>query len=312
MLKLNINKKLASDHFDSIKDSIINRINVITAKGSFRYSREPIVLTHGEIATISQFTNPDVLKELVTVSPERLNALVRTYRIKYANYQDSTSRIYKLFERVFYNYGYKEIENEKFISNIGIDTCPYCNRNYIYALDKAGKIKPELDHFYPSSIYPILSACYYNLIPSCQTCNGFGGKHDTDTYQAKLTSPYLFKPDDFKFGFKLNSLARINPISGKSSVDVYLEKGLTPHIDIFKLDHLYKKHSDHVLELIVKSRLRYSPKYRTYLSHYKGLKFSQIEIDRLILGNYSKESELHKRPLSILYKDVAKKLGLIS
>jgi len=42
------------------------------------------------------------------------------------------------------------------------------------------------------------------------------------------------------------------------------------------------------------------------------LNFSSSKIDRLIIGNYSELNELHKRPLSKLYRDIAIELGLIS
>jgi hypothetical protein len=50
---------------------------------------------------------------------------------------------------------------------------------------------------------------------------------------------------------------------------------------------------------------------RAYLHTYRGLKFNDSEIDRMILGNYSKEDEIHKRLLSKLYQDIGRELGLI-
>ena len=74
---------------------------------------------------------------------------------------------------------------------------------------------------------------------------------------------------------------------------------------------MYQQHTDHVLELIVKSKVAYSDKYRTYLHSFKGLEFSDAEIDRMILGNYTKEDEIHKRPLAKLYQDSGVEVGVI-
>jgi hypothetical protein len=76
---------------------------------------------------------------------------------------------------------------------------------------------------------------------------------------------------------------------------------------------VYELHNDHALELIIKKRIKYSKKYRDYLNSYSssGLKFSKSELDRMILGNYSLEKEQNKRPLSKMYQDIGKELGLI-
>jgi hypothetical protein len=74
---------------------------------------------------------------------------------------------------------------------------------------------------------------------------------------------------------------------------------------------LYEKHEDHVLELIYKSQIQYSEKYREHLTKFPRLNLSDSEIDRMIIGNFAELDELHKRPLSKLYRDIAIELGLI-
>ena len=43
----------------------------------------------------------------------------------------------------------------KLLSLMGIEVCPYCQRNYISSYGK--KTTADLDHFYPKSLYPIFS-----------------------------------------------------------------------------------------------------------------------------------------------------------
>ena len=43
----------------------------------------------------------------------------------------------------------------KLLSLMGIEVCPYCQRNYISSYGK--KTIADLDHFYPKSLYPIFS-----------------------------------------------------------------------------------------------------------------------------------------------------------
>lgn len=126
-----------------------------------------------------------------------------------------------------------------------------------------------------------------------------------------VVNPYLLKHEDFQFGYDITSVDMLNSLSAKGSINVKLINEKYENNEIFKLDKLYAKHEDHVKELIVKSQLKYSTKYRDYLKSYPGLNFSSSEIDRLIIGNYSELNELHKRPLSKLYRDIAIELGLI-
>lgn len=311
MLSLKENNTNADWHYFTIKDSIQNRIKKLITQNYIKYNNRKYLLNKHIIRLISVYLVDKNLKDLLTMPPTELDKFVTDLNLVNSPLINERSILYKIYYRVFVEQGYGSINNLEFINKIGIHTCPYCNRNYIYTLNKEGEIKPEIDHFYHKNKYPILGASFYNLIPSCQTCNGYGGKHYKDTYVTKITNPYLIKDGDFKFEYVLKSFATQNPLSGKSSIEINLDTKLQPHLDVFKLDELYKKHSDHALELYIKSRLKYSKKYRAYLNNYNGLKFSQIEIDRLILGNYYKESELHKRPLSMLYRDLGKQLGLI-
>ena len=69
------------------------------------------------------------------------------------------------------------------LSLMGIEVCPYCQRNYISNYEgyegyeennkktKTKKTTVHLDHFYPKAHYPFLALSLYNFIPSCQVCN---------------------------------------------------------------------------------------------------------------------------------------------
>jgi hypothetical protein len=218
--------------------------------------------------------------------------------------------LYSIF--VDHGYSYENFNKLNFIEKLNIDTCPYCNRNYIYALSKKGQIKPEIDHFFPKGIYPFLGASFYNLVPSCQTCNGFGGKGSEDTYRLDVKSPYEIKEGELHFTFVPADLDFLNPLRAKGTIEIKLDKKHDPNADLFKLNELYLKHEDHVLELIVKSEFEYSKEYRKKLQDFDKYALSPEEIDRMIIGNYNRADDLQKRPLSKLYRDIAIELGLIS
>ncbi|MCI2230346.1 hypothetical protein MC378_14295 [Polaribacter sp. MSW13] len=311
MISLNTSQLVIVDaHFDIVFERLQKSITYVLKNGC-TYKKIKYTPVLDERAFLNTLNQKSVLKGLVTASPDKL-ALLRRYMLKrFPNIHFNTNNLNRLLYKIFVSDGYNSIDKHAFISKLEIDTCPYCNRNYVYSLSKSAKIKPELDHFYPKSIYPYFGVSFYNLIPSCQTCNGLGVKGETDPFIKKMVSPYLLKEDDYEFTFDLTKLDYLSPLDGKSSVDVKFLKQVEGNVEVFKLDSLYKLHSDHVLELIVKSKVYYNDKYREYLNNFEGLSFSDSEIDRVLIGNYTSLNELHKRPFSKLYRDIALELGLI-
>ena len=119
---------------------------------------------------------------------------------------------YELFKYAnLYGEGQKIDEKEtwsrhKLLSLMGIEICPYCQRNYIsnYTEKNDKKCEEEdnkeveenkveenndekttatLDHFYPKADYPFLALSLYNFVPSCQVCNSIF-KRDADTHDS--------------------------------------------------------------------------------------------------------------------------------
>jgi len=254
----------------------------------------------------------DELKKLITAKPEALAAIAVMFPDYTNPSNDAHFVLYNIFVARCYNLSDKFSKHD-FIKSIDRDTCPYCNRNYIYYISKSKEIKPQIDHFFPKSKYPFLAMSFYNLIPSCQTCNGFGAKEEKDPLIEGLINPYLLSSSDFSFTYEPVSAGIISLLLDKKSVRVKFVKNIPGHLNVFKLTELYEQHADHVVELIVKSKIKYSETYRDYLKRYreKSLQFSENEIDRMILGNYATEYEIHKRPLAKLYQDIGRELGLI-
>jgi len=311
MIPLNTSSvKVVDAHFNTVFNRLQKSI-IYVLKNGCRYKGQTYTPNQTERIFLNFLNNRSNLKHLVTASPSKLAVIRRYMLMRFPNIHSSTNNLNRLLYKIFVSDGYGVLDNHAFISKLNIDTCPYCNRNYIYSLSKSAKIKPDLDHYYPKSLYPYFGVSFYNLIPSCQTCNGLGGKSETDPFVENMISPYLLKSDDYKFTFDLTKLDYLSPLDGKSSIDIKFSKQVDGNVRVFKLKDLYQLHSDHVLELIIKSEVNYNDKYRQYLNNYKGLSFTDAEIDRVLIGNYTSLSELHKRPFSKLYRDIALELNLI-
>jgi len=199
-------------------------------------------------------------------------------------------------------------------SKIDLKVCPYCNHNYTLTVsDRKNKInfRPDFDHFYPKSIYPILALSFYNLIPSCAVCNKLKG--------SKLIkySPYLLKKDDIKFELygvgedEKPKLLGLGESSNKILVKpVYSAKSTSTECNLGTLgiEQIYGHQVDYVEEIIAKTQRYNQDFFCEMVKSYNGLGKTEAEIDRIIWGAYLDDHT--KRPLSKLTNDVLIQLGI--
>ena len=127
---------------------------------------------------------PDVenVKALLLADRGQMESLIQQFAPVNPDYTND------LLNRVFQyrNFANRMVVHE-ILREIEILVYPYCNRLYITVL-KNGKVRAQLDHFFPKKQYPYLALCLYNLIPSCSVCNQ--AKSELDTRLTPLLYPY--------------------------------------------------------------------------------------------------------------------------
>lgn len=255
-------------------------------------------------------------KGLIDNLEDILKADLDDIKTKYKDFLPSLSKKEKKkLEDIFDYSGHRQ--KEKFMEHfkkLNLKSCPFCNNNYIYFYTKGdGKANTlaTLEHYYPKAIYPHLSLSFYNLIPSCSTCNSkFKGNQK---HEAKIAHPYY---DDFDTHatFSVN----VKSLGGVKS-DIKLEVNLTSDddkckasIDRFQLDQIYKKHNDIAKEIWNKAQIYNEDKINElYESFYKGLGYSQEEVKNFIFFNYLHTKDINKRNHSKLTKDILEQLEII-
>lgn len=193
------------------------------------------------------------------------------------------------------------------IEQLNITTCPYCNRNFI---NSHKNIKTcQLDHFFDKSTYPILAVSFYNLIPSCPSCN-----HRKGTKQLSYSPHDMNYSTDKLLEFSydiLNSDYINNPKSITIDIESLGDKKIDDNISALELIQLYQIHTDIVQELI-KKKVIFSEEYINKLEKmFPDVINSSEEVKRLLYGNYLDESEYSKRPLSKLTRDICLQLGIL-
>lgn len=86
-----------------------------------------------------------------------------------------------------------------FLQALGVDVCPYCNRQYITTVGSGERrTRPQLDHFKNKNKYPFLALSINNLVPSCGVCNLM--KHENDLqilypYEDEMGDLFIFSTD---------------------------------------------------------------------------------------------------------------------
>ena len=211
----------------------------------------------------------------------------------------------------------------KYVRKIGIKTCVYCNAQYAITT-KGGVTLYQLDHCLPKSRYPYLSTCFFNLQPSCGTCNLY--KSDNDMKYG-VYSPTIWRDENDHtpdyFYFKIGDKAMADYITDHDAEKIGIEfkandersadigSLLNDYQKYFHIDDQYAEHKD-VAEEIIWKKYAYSSDYMKNLANaFKPIAPNMVsDLSRLIMGHYMEEEKIFKRPLSKMVQDIAKQLHI--
>lgn len=337
MIRIKSNNLACDEHLKFLKQKIENRI-----KKTLEDKKDILVNNETKACLICIKNNLEII---LKANPDELKKIIKYFQIKYPciakKYEKNESKppIYQIVYNIFVENGYddylskveieKQKNNQKFkeekeyhayklVENLGIKTCPYCNRSYIsFVKNDEKKTRPQLDHFYPKAIYPFLACSFYNLIPSCSACNHM--KSDDDSYvdekDGNLVHPYNVKDSDFTFSYTFDNLDILKSIDEKNirfedeeKIKITLDRKYEKNNEYFQLETIYQNHKDIVIELILKE-INYPKSYIEELI--KNGFGTEEEIYRFIFSNYLRIDDLHKRPLSKLTKDIVEELGIL-
>jgi hypothetical protein len=297
--------QLCNDHYSMLKPFILDRIR--TTK-----------LRKRQLDYLRDESN---LESIIKAKPKDLLLVYKDYKAHCT--APGTGKITKIkynLNKIFdYNYFSKKTtpiyNGYDFTEKLKVNTCPYCNRNFITTIYSNTEkiIRPDIDHFHAQSDYPLLALSFYNLIPSCLVCNrSLKGKKKVQS----CLNPYA---DGFgqtlKFNYFAKDVASAKGLSTSFSI-TFLEDKLSPtkvkscnkNVELFKLDKIYEmSHSNEIAEII----RRYEMSGGRYLEVLKRT-FPELgsleELYNIAFGNYYTEIDHDKRPLAKLTRDTVEQL----
>ena len=207
-------------------------------------------------------------------------------------------------------------QKEKFIEHfkkLNIKSCPFCNNNYVYFYKETGNkynTIATLEHYYPKSKYPHLSLSFFNLIPSCNTCNSkFKGNK---AHEGNILHPYY---EDFNekadFSVSIDSL----PIHKDIKLEINLkstDERCNTSINRFQLDKIYEEHNDIAKEIWNKAQVYNESRIdELYKNFYKDLGYSKEDVKNMAFCNYLHKDDINKRNHSKLTQDILKQFDII-
>ena len=203
----------------------------------------------------------------------------------------------------------------KYLTQLNLRTCPYCNRQYTFTIRKGGDetfhTRPEYDHFFDKSSYPLLALSFYNLVPSCHDCN-----HGKSTKSSGI-NPFF---DGFSAKFVIagkdgrrlnkNEIARLNDPDEFSVEFDYPSDDEKQNIATFGLREQYNEHKDYVQEMIDKSVAYNSVMQQGIVDSFQGTFQSAKDVYHFVWGHDLGLAEQENRPLSKLTADILEQLGI--
>lgn len=257
------------------------------------------------------------LPKLKKIKPNQFQECIKEFEaiIPYEEFRDDFAE--KIISALRYD-RLRETEYPNFIRQFTLKTCVYCNAMLTIVIDRqnTGKAKNnfEIDHFKAKSKYPFLAISYYNLFPCCGNCNRSKSKFDAEF------NLYTENDTDLEaFSFSLTEECVVDYWSNLNPSNIQINfntvnkniEFLKNHNKLFHVQSIYDEQVDIAEELLQKSMAYNKASREGLVESFKSIFPDETMIKRLIIGNYTKPEEIHKRPMSKFTQDIARQLGLI-
>ncbi len=202
----------------------------------------------------------------------------------------------------------------QYFNQLKIKACVYCNSALTISVEKtmgSYSARFDVDHYEPKDEYPFLSIFLFNLYPACAPCNR--RKSKSTLIKFNLYSDNLTEIKSSNYKFKLGSESKSKFLLTKNVND--LKFTFEPNLNILqtelRIEEIYSTQKDLIEELIVKQNMYDHFNRKSLQSSFSKLNLHPDLYLRSIVGNYTKESEIHKRPMAKFMQDIARDLGII-
>lgn len=291
-------------------------IDALSRAGSRRLVQNYSVALHDYLYKDTGEPDVENVKELLLADRRKMELFIKRFTPVHSACADD------LLDKIFQ---YKNFANRKVVCEIlremEIPVCPYCNRLYITVL-KRGKVRAQMDHFFPKTRYPYLALCLYNLVPSCGVCNQ--AKSELDTKSFPLLYPYEEEfGEEATFALDLKDLKdfvqKMQGASGEIQVrinnpDPFSDFGqkVSRQDTKLHLTDLYNEHGAYIADILRSYHVNTEARVTELLQRFPDLFSSRDEIRSLIFMSCLEKNRWRERPLAKLTHDICCELDALS
>jgi hypothetical protein len=254
----------------------------------------------------------DEVEKLLLADKTTLEGYIEEFGDFSGRKKDSDELLTDVFK--YENYSKRRIVSE-ILRKMNVSVCPYCNRQYIFTLAK-GKVRPQLDHYFPKSVYPYLALSLYNMVPSCSICNM--AKSALDTTKTPILYPYDEEMgSDISFEIRRkkdsNYVRIIQGLSNEFSIELNADNAAKETLALnqmekLHLNELYNEHKDYVRDIIRSKHVNTPERIRELLKMFPMLFNSDDDVKNLMYMKSVQKDNWGNRPLSKLTHDIDKQL----
>jgi hypothetical protein len=254
---------------------------------------------------------------IINATANNISSIANRYKIWRRSYlSDEEHKFLKnIFENLYNDF--TKVKGYALLKKMNIRTCPYCNRQYTFTINSANmkqagvKIRPEFDHFYSKSEFPILALSFYNLVPSCPICNHVKNGKEITIHPYVQGFNCKFKVEDkSKLVVDKSNILLLKTSQFRITFNHYSLEEKT-NIEAFGLRELYNQHKDYVKEIMDKTQAYDSHARESLINSFQGAGHTPEQVYNFIWGGYLNDAEYEKRPLSKLTKDILDQLEII-
>lgn len=267
------------------------------------------------------------LKALLINEPASLETKERELMNLLNDIDDVASRPDKnLLEKIFnYEGVYNDTTKKRaywLAKKIGRNTCVYCNRQYVFTVERNGGnnkkdriTRPVFDHWFAKSEHPLLSLSLFNLIPSCTVCNS-SAKGNADFSLNTHIHPYVHRQGHPAITFKVTAAASPK-LKWEVTVDGKRFRKENKMKEDLALDEIYTMHGALEVNDLMEFKQKYPDGYLKQLVNdvLKGVKpgytLNRNDVYRMLFGVEATEDKFLDRPLSKMKYDILHDMGVI-
>jgi hypothetical protein len=205
----------------------------------------------------------------------------------------------------------------RYFNKLGIKACIYCNsiltissvKKKPRSLEHKGNF--DVDHYHSKDDYPFLSIFLFNLYPACAPCNRKKSISNKIKFDLYSEDSIKISSSQFKFELDMGSLAKFLLTKNKEDLHFKFNSGASGFQEKFGIQEIYETQKDLIEELIVKKHMYDKDNNDSLHKSFSKLSLQPDLYLRTLVGNYIKETDIHKRPMSKFMQDIARDLKII-